>query len=203
MRRLPLAALVVALSAALSGSASGQTVGVRASGGYSTATVQPDGVSFSVSLGDAVGVGVGVFAEVPVSRSVAVVVDLGYAQGGAGGEVVQTSPDNPEPGFGRDDYLFRTHVATVAPALSFTLRAEDTEPSLFVGPRLDLKLAERARADGQSGPGDDFPDTAIGLAAGTGVAAGRLRVGLRASYLWGVDSNVRQTAFDLRLGVTL
>lgn len=189
---------LLALAASVSVSALAQpTVGIRASGVYTTASTS------GLSLGDDFGVGAGAFVEVPVAAAFSVVADLGYVQGGATSEIARTTPGSPDVSSETVEFRTRTHALTIAPAVSATLRTDDLEPFLFAGPRLDLKLAERTWIDGVSSRSDQFPDAALGLSGGAGVASGRARLDLRASTLWEVDGAIRQSALELRLGVTL
>ncbi len=196
MRPASLAALALALTAAASAQ---PAVGLRASGGASGSD------SSNPTLSSVLGLGLGAFAELPLTELLTVVADVGYAQGGVAGRLTQEAQGGPEAPPETVDFRYRTHFVSFAPTMSVALRSDGgVEPSVFLGPRADVKLGERLRFEGESSDTDDFPDAVFGVTAGAGVAGGRLRLDVRGSYLLSPDvGSLRQVAFDARVGVTL
>ena len=191
-RALPvLAALAVGAGHALAQ----PTVGVRASGLYS-AVARTD-VGFD--LGHGWGVGAGAFVDVPLSPAVALVTDLGYTQVGVSDEVAVTTPGSPEVTGQTETYRVRSHRLTLAPALAARLVTGTLEPYAFAGPRLDVELAERGSFRGEPTAGDVFSPVNVGVSAGLGVDAGRLRADLRGSSL--AADGLRQRTVELRVAV--
>lgn len=181
------------------------TFGARASGLYTHLTTG------GVDLGDRIGVGLTGFADRPLSDGVRLGTDVGYIQSGFVTDAILTDPTLP-PGSGSGPVIapvaVRIHYLTIAPTLSVEYPRAGLRPALSVGPRLDLRLAERTRIDGETAASDNYESLAYGGALATGIrvplpdSRRDLRADIRYSYML-PGGALRQSSIELRVGLSL
>lgn len=152
------------------------------------------------------------FAEVPLGTRGPVAMsgglDFGYGLAGWDIDVSSSNPDGTRRLAFRAER--RMHYLSLAPALTGRLAGPgpSVAPYLSVGPRVDLKIAERDKFNGDWRSTDDYADLALGGSLGLGAAfphlvgPGELRADVRLSYV-ATNENVRQRTAEVRLSLAL
>ena len=170
------------------------TVGARLGATYSAPVDAEDGISGRA------GLGLVVFAERALRPGLALGAEGGVLTGGFVQEVTPAQTTGA-PGTLRARVVVLTLAPTAMLGVGGALR-----PELFFGPRLDLRVAESATLNGQSGFLNEYAEAMLGASLGVGV---RVPAGARALRLDARVSRMRVTSArselqgELRVGLAL